>query len=147
MIRHPPPRPVLAAPVSGFAAFVFSRVLEEALPRRMVALQDAVARGGLHPDALAELRVQWAAIREAGTAWSQWKSSADGSAEDLVTEMPSDSSEIDTKQAADLMGVTPSRVRQLVRNGALPGRKVSATWRVELTAVQLRQECNGGKFR
>ena len=140
-------RPALGAHVAGFGAFMISKVLEDALPRRLVALQEQVACGNLHPDLLAEVVAQLAAIREAGAIWSQWRASVDGSAEDLLTEMPAGSSEIDTSRAADLMGVTPSRVRQLARNGALAGRKVASTWLLDRTSVELRRECNGGKFR
>jgi hypothetical protein len=147
VIGIPAPRLALAAPVSGFAAFVITKVLEESMPRRLVALQDAVVRGKLHPDLLADVVAQWAAVQEAGAVWSQWRASADGSAEAIVTEMPAGSTEIDTSRAADLMGVTPSRVRQLARNGALPGRKVASTWLLDRTSVELRKECNGGKFR
>ena len=52
-----PSRPALAAPVSGFAAFVMARVLDDALPARIVGLQRQAESGRLHPDLLAELAI------------------------------------------------------------------------------------------
>lgn len=139
--------PVLAAAVAGFPAYVISVLLEEALPQKLVALQRASEQGRLHADHLANLGASWAAIREAGTQWSQWRASVDGSTEELLTEMPADSAEIDTHRAADLLAVTPSRVRQLVRNGHLSARMVGRTWLVDRASVELRRETRNESVR
>lgn len=126
---------------------MISKVLEDALPRRVVELQRDVERGRLHPSLLAELTAQWAAIREAAQQWSTFRASADGSAEVLFAEVPAKSQEIDTKSAADLLGVSTRWVRQLASEGALQGRQVGSSWLLDRSSVELRKECNGGKFR
>jgi len=141
-----PSRPALAAPVSGFAAFVMARVLDDALPARIVGLQRQAESGRLHPDLLAELVQQWSTIREAGRQWAEQRAAADGSTAAQATAAPATLSEIDTARAADLLGVTPNRVRQLVREGLLPGRKISRTWLVDMTAIEMRREINRGHF-
>jgi excisionase family DNA binding protein len=138
--HQPPDRSQLAAPVSGFAAYAISRLLDETLPARMVNLQKLVEAGKLHPDRLRELRTAWAAIRAASREWTQWRTAVDDTAADLVTAAPGDSQlEIDTARAADLLGVSPNRVRQLARGGVLGGRRVGRTWLVSRTDCELRR--------
>jgi excisionase family DNA binding protein len=141
-------RPPLVAPVGGFAAFVLARVLEDALPSRLVGLQRQVESGNLHPDFLAQVTQAWAAIQEASRQYKQAAASASESAEEVLAEVPAASGEIDTDRAAGLLRVTPSRVRQLVRSGDLPGRKLGREWLVDRTAIDLRLEANSrGHFR
>lgn len=42
---------------------------------------------------------------------------------------------IDTVKAAELLRLTDSRVRQLLRDGSLPGRKVGRRWVVKKSDV------------
>jgi hypothetical protein len=140
-------RPVLAAAVSGFAAFMIGRILEDALPGRLVGLQRLVESGRLHPDAIAEVTAQWAAIREAGRQWADHRTAVDGTTAEAVTAIPPRSTEIDSGAAAGLLGVSPNRIRQLARNGDIPGRKVARTWLVDRTAIDLRRECEHGPVR
>jgi excisionase family DNA binding protein len=44
-------------------------------------------------------------------------------------------SEITPKEAAELLNRTDSRVRQLLRDGTLPGRRVGRRWLVQRAAV------------
>lgn len=136
-------RPVLAAPVAGFAAVTIARLLDGAMPNRLVALQSLAEAGKLHPDRVAEVASAWAAIREAARQWD----AAGGSTADPAAAVPPRSKEIDTDRAAGLLGVTPNRVRQLARSGDLPGRKVARVWLVDRRSVEMRRECNGGLFR
>lgn len=139
--------PHLSAAIAGFSAFVLARVLDDALPARLVGLQRQVEAGRMHPDRLAEVTQAWAAIREAGRQWAEQEAAADGSTAEQVTAPPAGSGEIDTDRAAGLLGVTPNRVRQLARSGALPARKVARTWLVDRVAIDLRRETNSGHFR
>ena len=138
---------MLAAPVSGFAAYVFAKVLEDSLPARLVMLQHLAEQGRVHPALVAEVGGQWAAVREAGRQWAEHRSVADSSTAEQVAAIPKDSSEIDTSRAADLLGVSPNRVRQLARGGSLPGRKASGAWLVDRVAVELRREQGVGSLR
>lgn len=135
-------RPVLGAHISGFSAFVIAAVLDDALATRVVRLQEQVAVGRLDPERMVELRQTWAAIRAAGQEWTRWRAALDGNAEDLAAEMPGGSireSEIDTALAAQVLGVTPRRIRQLVAAGHLPARRAGRTWLVDRCAVELRK--------
>jgi excisionase family DNA binding protein len=133
--------PPLVAPVGGFAALVVALVLEDALPARLVALQRQVEAGRLQPGRLVELRQTWAAIRTAGAEYRRWSEAfVDGRAEDRsAKEQPDSGREIDTATAAGLLGVTPTRVGQLVRAGALPGRQVGGRWLIPIADVELRK--------
>jgi excisionase family DNA binding protein len=141
------PAPILSAPVGGFSAFVLARVLEDALPARIVSLQRQAETGRIHPDLLAELTHTWAAIGEAARQWAERRASADASTEAAFTETPARWAEIDTDRAAGLLGVTPSRVRQLVRSGELNARKVGRSWLVDRTSIDLKRECDSGHLR
>lgn len=132
-----PSRPVLAAPVGGFAARVLAITLDAEMPKRIHSLQQLAASGRLDPNKVAEVVATWAAIREASRQWSD--AAAGDSTADPVTAMPECSQEIDTDRAAGLLGVTPNRVRQLARCGELPGRKTGRQWLVDRTAVELRR--------
>jgi excisionase family DNA binding protein len=55
-----------------------------------------------------------------------------------LTEIGQDSAvdmEISPRKASELLRVTDSRVRQLLRSGELPGRKVGPRWLVKRSAV------------
>lgn len=139
----PTSAPALVAAVSGFPAFVIANLLEARLPERLVALQRLVEKGQLPPALLAEVTAQWAAIIQAAQEWAQYRAAVDGSTAGPPAAIPERSAEIDTAAAAGLLGVTPNRVRQLVRDGSLPARKASRTWLVDRTAVDLRRELAG----
>lgn len=137
-----PAHPVLVAPVGGFAAFVIATLLDGELPERMVRLAEQAAAGRLHPDRLLELRLAWAAIRDAGRQWQQWRASVDGTAEPLPAETPEGSNrerEIDTAAAGALLGVSDRRVRQLAATGDLAARRVGRAWLIDRSAVELRR--------
>jgi excisionase family DNA binding protein len=136
-------RPLLAAPVSGIAAMVISRILDEHLPRRLVHLQRIVEMGRLDPAALVEVNTAYADLREAGRQWSERRISDLGSAEVHVAEVHPSSSEIDTSGAAELLGVSPRRVRQLIGSGELNARRASRLWLLDRSEVELRREVAG----
>lgn len=135
-------RPRLAAPVDGFAAFVFAMVLDEHMPARLMRLAVLVERGRLHPSRIGEVREMWASVRAAAEDWKRYQvASAGGSPEALQTEMPADSAqEIDTATAAGLLRVTESRVRQLVRDGRVAARKVGGVWLVSRSEIEIEIE-------
>lgn len=43
-----------------------------------------------------------------------------------------------TKEAAELLGITPRRVQELIKNGALTARKASGVWLVDKDSVDTR---------
>lgn len=128
-----PSRPVLGAHVDGFPAWVIALVLDADLPARIERLQASRA----DPALIAELRATWARIGEAGRQWQEWRASADA----IITALPREATkelprEIGTGRAADALGVTPSRVRQMLRGGQLTGRRIDArTWVVDRASV------------
>lgn len=133
-------RPLLGAHVSGMAAVVFARILDEHLPGRLIHLRLLVERGHLSSDALAETMHAYRAIRAAAAAW------ADAPAVAAVTAPPvtaadrdSEQEEITTETAADLLGVSTNRIRQLARSGVINGRHVGRTWLVDLNDVKERR--------
>jgi excisionase family DNA binding protein len=48
--------------------------------------------------------------------------------------------ELTTTRAADMLGVTPRRVRQLAASGELPAHRVGARWRFNPSDIQRRQD-------
>lgn len=133
-------RPLLGAHVGGMAAVVIAHILDEHLPDRLTKLRLMVERGRLSADALTDTVRAYQAIRAAAEAWK------DAPAVAAVTAPPvtaagrdSEQEEITTETAADLLGVTPNRVRQLVRAGVINGRHVGRTWRVDLADVKERR--------
>jgi excisionase family DNA binding protein len=49
--------------------------------------------------------------------------------------MPEMSKFISTQEAANLLGISPVRVRQLIEAGRLPAQKVGRDWIIEETAL------------
>ena len=43
-----------------------------------------------------------------------------------------------TKEAAELLGITPRRVQELIKNGALTARKASGVWLIDKDSVDTR---------
>jgi excisionase family DNA binding protein len=92
----------------------------------------------VHPAYLAQLRAAYGEIVAAGELW-QGRISVDGSAEAAVAEIGSSSErheEITPEEASVLIRRSPSRVRQLLRSGVLPGRRVGRNWLAEHAAVE-----------
>ncbi|MGI5236482.1 helix-turn-helix domain-containing protein [Dactylosporangium sp. CA-139066] len=115
--------------MGGFSAFVISVLLAKHLPAELVSLGRKVEEGRLDPAQLVAVRQTWAQVIAAAEMWKARRASADGSTEVLAAEMPAGSDPwIDTAVAADLLGVSTSRVRQLLRSGALAGRRAGGVW-------------------
>jgi excisionase family DNA binding protein len=111
------------------AAAVFSQMLARPLRARIAA------SSGIHPDNAAELREMYAELDRVGRVWmaSRPRKSAG-----CVTEINAGSvadMEINTEKAAELLRLTDARIRQLLRDGSLPGRKVGRRWVVMRSAV------------
>ncbi|MFB4300639.1 helix-turn-helix domain-containing protein [Actinomadura sp. NTSP31] len=121
-----PARPsLLAAPVSGYPAAEIAQILGEVLEEVIVRRQ----RAGFNPALIADLRTQVATIRLAAQQWREWRVSAGGSTEVVAAgTAPRSPQEITPEQAGALLGVSPSRVRQLLRAGAIEGRKTGRQW-------------------
>lgn len=131
------PRPLLVAPVWGCAAAALRVVLDE----RLAQVEKLAAAGAVTAQDLADTRNQFAAIREAARAWMASRASADGSVSAGQTEMPPPSvHEISTDRAADMLGLTPRRVRQMLAAGLLEGRQVGRTWMVARGSVELHRD-------
>jgi len=138
--RMTPPKPRLTAPVNGFAAWALSRLLDQHGANQLVALRQQVDLGRLDPAYLSELRSCWEAIREAAYQWLAWerwrraslgaKTSAEG------TRASPHPAETGTATAAEMLGVSTSRIRQMARSGEITGRKVGRVWLVSTASVK-----------
>jgi excisionase family DNA binding protein len=142
----PPPR--LAAPVKGFAAWALVLLADRHGPDQMAMLRRLAERGRLDPAYLDELQSSLAALREAAEQWLAWekqvRASVSGRASAGRTEARSsskaESTDLDTEAAANLLGVSTSRVRQMIRAGEIQGRKVGRVWLVSWASVQAYRE-------
>jgi excisionase family DNA binding protein len=121
------------SPVAGFPAWAITPTLTQALPRLLDRLAAA------DPCVRAELVETVAAVRRAGEEWARWRSAADGRTA-LPQPEPLGSSPVwlTTEDAADVLGVSANRIRQLCRTGSLPGRRVGGRWLVDDDAVRLK---------
>jgi excisionase family DNA binding protein len=121
------------AVISPLACAVFAAMLDKPL-RRRISLAS-----GIHPGNAAELREMYAELERVGRGWMRSRRiSVAAVPAASVTEMGSGSvadMEIDTVKAAELLRFTTSRVRQLLRAGVLPGRKVGRRWVVKKSDI------------
>lgn len=134
-----PGRPLLGARVRGCAAAALTVVLDE----RLAQVEILAAAGRVTTQDLAETRDAFAEIREAAREWVTARVSAGGSVSAGQTEMPAPSKheiEISTERAADMLRLTPRRVRQLLAAGLLEGRRVGPTWLVSRQSVLLYRD-------
>jgi hypothetical protein len=146
-------RPLLATAVGlgslvhGYSAVVLADLLDRHGPDQLVRLQQSVDAGHLPVGYLHEVTQCWADIRAAAALWRSMRSrpavaAADGSVSSPVTATPGALAVemLDTDQAADLLHVTPNRVRQLIRGGELTGRKAGRTWLVSGASIHRLRE-------
>lgn len=128
------------AVLRGFPAFVVATYLD-----RQGFAEWLRGLAGVHPELRAQLAEALAELELAGAQYKDWRASEVGvSAVDGSTAGPvaaavgGSAHEISTEQAADMLGVTPNRVRQLCRGGQLRARQVGKTWLVDAASVRLR---------
>lgn len=129
------PRPVLGAHLAGFAAFYFAPVLAAAVPR----LEDLGREGRVDPVLLGQARGFAAAAQVAADQWATWRASVDGNTEVSGGEAVGGSGrdlDMSTARAADTLGVSPRRVRQLLDAGVLTGRRAGRVWLVDVDSVR-----------
>ncbi len=143
--------PCLVAPVQGFSAWVLGRLIEEHGAGQLAALRRLAERGRLDSAWLDELQWTCAAVREAASQWLEWekqrRSMADAGRRpradhppDRAPVDPLSSPEVDTGTAAYLLGVTTSRIRQLLRSGEFVSRKVGRVWLISSTSIVAYQD-------
>jgi excisionase family DNA binding protein len=133
--QPPPRRTLLGAYVEGSAAFLLERFLDPEIEDRLAGL----ARGGAHPEHLRAVRRAMAQIREAARQWQELQLAAcvSANAQGPPAQAVSGSgTEVSTREAADMLGRTASRVRQLISEGALTGRRVGREWLVDRGSVE-----------
>lgn len=124
----------LGAHVAGGPAYVLATILEGAnVPGRIF---------GLPPELRAETLRTLDDIRGAASVWDQGR--REGQAPEVDThndESPSHPPEsfLTTAQAADVLGVSERRVRQLADAGTLAGRKLGRQWQLDPESVQARR--------
>jgi excisionase family DNA binding protein len=110
-------------------------LLREPLRQRIAELERS---GRVHPEYVRQLRAAYGEIVAAGELWQERRVSVDGSTKAAVTEIGSSSwqpEELSPEEASVLLDVSPSRVRQLLRSGALEGRRVGRSWLVSRAAA------------
>jgi len=138
------PEARLGAFVAGYPAVVLSDLLTRYGPDQLARLEQAVRKGDLPESFVVEFVSTWRSIRAASLGWTAQQATgrraaaADGTVSSRSTATPPGSmqEEADTDQAAAALHVTPNRVRQLCRSGALPGRKVGRAWLVAMDGVR-----------
>lgn len=144
-MRDAPPAafvPLPSVPVFGVFAWYCQQNLVKAPPPEYIAQLSAADR--------AEIRAGLAGLALASEAFLQhWaverklRARSDGSAEAIAAEMGSgfgDDDLIDTTEAAAMLGVSESRVRQRARAGELGADKPRGRWLVSRAAVQVEAE-------
>ena len=143
--------PCLVAPVQGFSAWALGRLIEEHGAGQLATLRRLVERGRLDSARLDELQRTCAAVMEAASQWLEWErqrgmmADADRRSEEggSPAKAPSEalsSAEVDTRVAANLLGVTTSRIRQLLRSGEFAGRKIGRIWLISSASVMAYQD-------
>ena len=70
------------------------------------------------------------------TLAAEWRAFVASAKPGPTAETPPPSAPMTTSQAADRMHVSSSRVRQLLRSGALAGERVDGHWRVDPAALE-----------
>lgn len=129
----------LGAHISGFPAVVISMAMSKVGPKLLRAIEVDIARGRAEPRELEETRRAWAAVREAAQAHLNWRSSRSSQPFCSPVEGPSESG-LTVKQAATRLGVSRTRVYQLLAEGRLQGTKdAGGRWLVDELAVELRK--------
>ncbi|MGH3679894.1 MAG: hypothetical protein ACRDT2_06510 [Natronosporangium sp.] len=115
----------------GFSAFALVAMVEDG---RMVEQLEALERRGTDPRRVEALARCWASLRRAADEWTASAASVASAPDSAV--LAGCGPEISTTVAALALGVTDSRVRQRLRAGQLPGRRVGCRWRVDVAAVR-----------
>jgi len=150
------PEARLGAFVDGYSAHVLDGLLFKYGTGQVVTLEKAVQRGTL-PDAYRVEFIQtWRSIHAAARAWVAERgtgqrasvASADGPDSSRSAEAPTSSipEMVDTDQAAEVLRVTASRVRQLCRSGVLPARKTAGAWLVSADGLRRYRGIRDGQL-
>jgi excisionase family DNA binding protein len=79
------------------------------------------------------------ACRLAGKAWAAEVRASQTETRESAIGVQSNHGELTTTCAADMLGISPRRVRQLAANGELPARRVGARWRFSADEIQKRR--------
>jgi excisionase family DNA binding protein len=129
--------PLLGAQLRGFPAFLFA-------PGIVRRVEELAADPRIPAERLAEARQFAAAAQSAAAEWVAWHQacSVDGTAEPDSAEpvRASAGDDLTTRQAAELLGVSPRWVRQLLDSGVLTGRLVGRVWVVDRSSVEQERD-------
>jgi excisionase family DNA binding protein len=92
---------------------------------------------GIDPANRAELLAAFEGLDRVGQEWMRLRRTISVASRPLmeINARSVADLEIDTEKAAELLNLTTSRVRQLLRSGDLPGRVVGRRWVVKRSAV------------
>lgn len=137
-----PPR--IAAVPPECAAFLLATLRERGVTSQTVAAAVQRRHASGAPLAAGAITAGWTQL-QAAEGWYMARlagASAGGSAEVVAAEVPSglEAVEVTTVVAADMLGVTDRRVRQLIASGRLPARQVGRSWVIERDAVVALRE-------
>jgi excisionase family DNA binding protein len=131
---RPPRYDLLGAPVHGVSAWVLVGILE-----RAKAL-DSIQR--LPPEARAEVLETYDGLRAAGIYWNQRHQDAlaDSPEPPPTAEAENEDSEpyLSAVEAARILGCSDRRIRQLVTDGVLSGKRVAGRWLIDADSVDDR---------
>jgi excisionase family DNA binding protein len=129
---NPAPQPAVISPRSSD---LFARLLASPLRRHVSPWS------GVPANVAAEVWADFDELRRAGDEWRAGRISVDVRP---VTEMAARlSQEISSKEAAELLKRTDSRVRQLLRTGELQGRRDGRRWVIQGSTVEAYRNGSG----
>lgn len=130
--------------VDGAAAYLIGEALRMAVPLTD-ALDGWVSAGTISPGQAEHVRAVASGIQAAGSSWlSLAKDAGANTPARLAADVERLAPELmSTTEAAQMLNVTPARVGQLAREGAIAGSKVGTSWaftRAALDAYMANQE-------
>ncbi|MET3949697.1 hypothetical protein [Arthrobacter sp. UYEF36] len=133
MSYHPPRYALLAAPVSGLSAKAFIAFL----PRSVVESRTAA----LPPADRAEILATYDTMSAAAMLWDKGRGEAAGNTAPIreapPAPEPAAGKGLSVAEAADVIGCTTGRVRQLLRAGTVQGSKAFRDcWIVDADSVE-----------
>jgi hypothetical protein len=112
-------------------SLVVSARVAAKIERALTDAEDRAHRNGTRLDA--EVAETLAELHDLAN-W--WRASVASAEPGPPAETPPPSATMTTSQAADRMHVSPSRIRQLLRAGALAGERVDGHWHVDPAALE-----------
>ncbi|MCZ4535564.1 helix-turn-helix domain-containing protein [Gordonia terrae] len=110
----------------------------------LVSLVRRCAAGGWTPSPAAESFIRLIRSVAANLAEQTRSAGSTDASGEVVEEPPSVHDLVDTREAGQLLGITPAGVRQLIRRGQLTAYQLNGRWVVAAADVVARAERRAG---